>query len=196
MKQQRAAIYIRVSSHSQHTENQLPDLQRFCQNRGWKWTVYRDQESGANETRPGLTKLLQDAHQRKFGVVVCWAVDRVCRNTKHFLYVMDILQENSVQFVSYTQPILATDSPQGKCFVQLLAVFAELERSMLSLRTRAGLQRARRHGKRIGRPPLRVFTLQERIAIQSAHNKGKSVRRLARENQTTQYIIANILAAR
>lgn len=196
MNAKQAAIYVRVSSRGQHTENQLHDLQIFCRKRGWKWTVYQDKESGANESRPGLAHLLSDAHQGRFEVLVIWAVDRISRTTAHFLQIMETLQRNKIDFVSYTQPMLATDSPQGRCFVQLLAVFAELEREMLRERTRAGIRRARYKGKRLGRPPLRVFTPEEKIAIQLSHNQGKSVRRLATENQTTQYVIANILAAR
>jgi DNA invertase Pin-like site-specific DNA recombinase len=195
LKTKRAALYLRCSGQRQQTDTQQAELEELCKRRRWAWTIYRDHgQSGAKETRPALQNLLQDARHRKFDVVLVWAIDRLARNTRHFLEILDTLQRWGVQFSSYTQPMLDTDSPQGKCLVQLLAIFAELERDLLRQRVTAGLRMARKRGAKLGRPPLRRFTTEEKREIRLAHIKGrKSIRRLAIENGTTQYIIAGIV---
>jgi len=83
----RAALYLRVSTLDQHTQNQLHDLQQLAQQRGWEIVhEYRDQGiSGTRVRRPALDELLGDAHQGKFEIVAVWACDRLARSVRHFL---------------------------------------------------------------------------------------------------------------
>ena len=86
----RAAIYARVSTSEQQPENQLWELRRYAEARGWTSTEYVDSGvSGANDQRPALDQLLADARRRRFDVLVCWRLDRLGRNLKHLITVLD-----------------------------------------------------------------------------------------------------------
>jgi DNA invertase Pin-like site-specific DNA recombinase len=99
--------------------------------------------------------MLKDAHRRKFDVVVVWACDRLARSTKHFLQVLDELNELGVQFLSQREAI-DTDGPLGRAIVVIVSAVAELERSLIVERVKAGMRRAKLDGRRIGRVPLDV----------------------------------------
>jgi DNA invertase Pin-like site-specific DNA recombinase len=148
----RAAIYARVSTDHQTCDNQLIELRRYVEARGWTATKeYVDTVSGSKETRPGLTTLLGDAKRRKVDVVVCWRLDRLGRNLKHLITLLDELQSLSVAFVSLAEGIDAT-TPAGKLQMHILGAIAEFERSRIAERVKAGLARAKSQGKRLGRP--------------------------------------------
>jgi DNA invertase Pin-like site-specific DNA recombinase len=172
----RAAIYARVSSAngSQTTENQLLELRRYCEARGWTiHAEYTDEMSGAKDRRPGLDRLLLDARRRKFGVVVCWALDRIGRDLKHLLHVLEDLQSLNIPFVSLKEG-LDLGSASGRLQLAILAALAQFERERLKERTIAGLQRAKAQGKRLGRP-VEPVPLDKLEAV-----KGISVREGAR----------------
>jgi DNA invertase Pin-like site-specific DNA recombinase len=162
----RAAIYARVSTFEQHEENQLEELRRYVAARGWEIVrVYVDKGiSGAKESRPALRQLLQDAKRRRLDVVVCWRLDRLGRNLKHLITLLDELQALGVGFVSLAEGIDAT-TPAGKLQMHILGAIAEFERGRIVERVRAGLARARAAGTRLGRP--RVVVPQEQIAAVS-----------------------------
>jgi DNA invertase Pin-like site-specific DNA recombinase len=153
----RAALYMRVSTVDQHPENQLNELRDFAALRGFKVAEeYTDHGiSGAKARRPALDRMLKDAHRRKFDVVVVWACDRLARSTKHFLQVLDELNEIGVQFLSQREAI-DTDGPLGRAIVVIVSAVAELERSLIVERVRAGMRRAKLDGRRIGRAPLDI----------------------------------------
>jgi DNA invertase Pin-like site-specific DNA recombinase len=153
----RAALYMRVSTFEQHIETQGIELREFARQRGYEIVQeYVDQGvSGAKARRPALDKMLQDAHRHRFDVVVVWAVDRVARSTKHFLQVLDELNGLSIQFLSQREAI-DTDGPLGRALVVIISAIAELERSLIVERVRAGMRRAKLEGRRIGRTPLDV----------------------------------------
>ena len=148
----RAAIYARVSTLDQHPENQLAELRRYVAARGWDAAVeYVDHGvSGAKESRPALDRLVKDARRRKFDVVVTWKLDRLGRNLKHLITLLDDLQALGVAFVSLNEGIDAT-TPAGRLQMHVLGAIAEFERSRIVERVRAGLARARAQGKRLGR---------------------------------------------
>ena len=92
----RAAIYVRVSTHDQEVENQLEELRRFVEARGWEAREYLDEGvSGALEQRPALDALVRDAKRRRFDVLVCWRLDRLGRSLKHLITLLDDLQARS-----------------------------------------------------------------------------------------------------
>jgi DNA invertase Pin-like site-specific DNA recombinase len=152
----KAAIYARVSTVDQEPENQLQELRRYVEARGWSAVEYVDHGvSGATERRPALDRLLADARRRRFDVLVCWRLDRLGRNLKHLITLLDELQALSVAFVSLAEGIDAT-TPAGKLQMHILGAIAEFERERIRERVLAGLQRARTQGKQLGRPRAAV----------------------------------------
>lgn len=153
----RAALYTRVSTAEQHTENQTLELRQFAAARGW--TIVREYEdagiSGANESRPALNALVQDARRRRFDVLVCWRLDRLGRNLRHLVLLLDELQALGVSFASLNEGIDAT-TPAGRLQMHMLAALSEFERGRIQERVMAGLARARASGRRLGRPGHRL----------------------------------------
>ena len=148
----RAAIYARVSTFDQEPENQLAELRRYVEARGWTAVEYVDRGvSGSKDRRPALDTLVAQAKRRRFDVLVCWRLDRLGRNLKHLITLLEELQALGVAFVSLAEGIDAT-TPAGKLQMHILGAIAEFERARIQERVRAGLARARRQGKRLGRP--------------------------------------------
>ena len=148
----RAAIYARVSTLDQEPENQLQELRRYIEARGWAAVEYVDKGiSGAKDRRAALDELVRDARRRRFDVLVCWRLDRLGRNLRHLITLLDELQALGVAFVSLGEGIDAT-TPAGKLQMHILGAIAQFERERIRERVLAGLQRARREGKRLGRP--------------------------------------------
>jgi DNA invertase Pin-like site-specific DNA recombinase len=164
----RAAIYARVSTLDQEPENQLGELRRYVAARGWTATEYVDRgQSGAKDRRPALDQLLGDAKRRRFDVLVCWKLDRLGRNLKHLIMLLDDLAALGIAFVSLGEGIDAT-TPAGKLQLHILAAIAEFERARLRERTIAGLQRARAQGKRLGRPRVNIPPVQTDLTVRQA----------------------------
>lgn len=152
-----AAIYARVSTTDQHVESQLYDLRQLAADRGFE-VVHEYQDwgvSGRKARRPGLDKLMADARQRKFSVVLVSAFDRVARSVKHFLQVMDEFDSLGIEFVSRRENI-DTSGPMGRLFVTLIGSIAELESDLIRERVLAGMRRAKLDGVRIGRAPMNI----------------------------------------
>ncbi len=149
----RAAIYARVSTLDQEPENQLADLRRYVAARSWPEAVeYVDKGvSGAKDRRPALDRLVRDATRRGFDVLVCWRLDRLGRNLRHLVTLLDDLHALGVAFVSLGEGIDCT-TPAGRLQLHVLAALAEFERARIAERVKAGLARARAQGKTLGRP--------------------------------------------
>jgi DNA invertase Pin-like site-specific DNA recombinase len=150
----RAAVYARVSKNNgQSPEMQLRDFGEYCTRRGW--TVageYVDEGiSGAKDSRPELDRLMADAHRRRFDVVVVWKFDRFARSVSHLLRALETFQSLGIEFVSLTEGV-DTSTPAGKMIFTVLGAVAELERSLIAERVKAGLRNARAKGKQLGRP--------------------------------------------
>ena len=148
----RAAIYARVSTFDQEPENQLAEIRRYIQARGWTGVEYTDRGiSGAKDKRPALDRLLIDARRRRFDVLVVWRLDRLGRHLRHLITLLEELQALGIAFVSLNEGIDAT-TPAGKLQMHILGAIAEFERARIAERVKAGLQRARAQGKCLGRP--------------------------------------------
>ena len=170
----RAAVYARVSTNDQTCENQLAELRRYVAARGWTATEYVDQGvSGAKDSRPALDAMLVDGRRRRFDVLVVWRLDRLGRNLKHLITLLDDLNALGVAFVSLGEGIDAT-TPAGRLQMHVLAAISEFERSRIQERVRAGLARVKAQGKRLGRPTVKVNREQLRQV------QGLSVRNAAR----------------
>lgn len=167
---QRAAVYARVSTLEQTTENQLTELRRYIEQRGWTTREYVDEGvSGSTDSRPALDRLLRDAKRRRFDVLVCWRLDRLGRNLRHLILFLEELQALGIAFVSLAEGIDAT-TPAGRLQMHILGAIAEFERARIAERVLAGLARARREGKRLGRPRVQkpLVALPKGLTVRQA----------------------------
>jgi DNA invertase Pin-like site-specific DNA recombinase len=191
----RAAIYVRVSTTEQETALQETELLEYCQRRGWESFLYRDRgQSGAKQDRPALNALLSDLRRRKLGVILVWSLDRLARSLRHLLAISEECRLMGVDLVSLRQNI-DTTLPAGRLTFQILGAVAEFERELLRERVRAGMAQARRAGKRIGRPALRHLGSAELQRIRLLRGQGTSVRKLAKDFATTQWMIVKLLGS-
>jgi DNA invertase Pin-like site-specific DNA recombinase len=168
----RAAVYARVSTNNgQSPEMQLRDFAEYCDRRGWALAgEYVDIGiSGTKEKRPELDRLMADAHRRKFDAVVVWSFDRMARSVSHLLRVLETFNSLGIAFVSLREQI-DTSTPAGKMIFTVLGAVAELERSLIAERVRAGLRNARAKGKKLGRPIVAVDT--SKVAALRANGLG------------------------
>lgn len=153
----KCAIYARVSTVEQHVETQLLDLRQLAERRGY--TVvgeYTDVGvSGTKARRPGLDAMLADAHRHKFSIVLVAAFDRMARSVKHFLTVVDELNDLGIEFISARENI-DTSGAMGRMFITILGCISELERSLIIERIKAGMRRRKLEGYALGRQPLDV----------------------------------------
>lgn len=161
--ERRAVLYSRVSTlhHGQDPEVQSREIREYCQRRGWPLVgEYVDAGiSGAKERRPQLDRLIADAHKRKFEVIVVWKFDRFARSVSHLLRALENFRALGIEFVSLSEQI-DTSTPTGKMIFTVLGAVAELERSLIAERVRAGLRNAKAKGKRLGRPAKQVNPAQ------------------------------------
>ena len=162
----RVALYCRVSTTDQTCDNQLRDLRDYCRARGWEQvTEYVDQGiSGTRERRPALDGMMAEVKARRVDVVVVAAFDRFGRSVRHLVEALDLFHHLNVEFISLREQI-DTGSPLGQAVFTIIAAIAQLERSLIVERVRAGLRRARAEGKRLGRPRLQVSERQLRIVV-------------------------------
>ena len=185
----RAALYLRVSTVDQHPETQVYDLRQMAAQRGYEITQeYTDRISGVKARRPGLDNLMQDARRGRFDVVLVWACDRIARSTRHFLEVLDELNRLEIEFVSFREQI-DTGGPLGRAIVVIIGAIAELERSLIVERVRAGMRRARLEGRHIGRPSLAL----DREAICRDRRHGRSIGQIAREHRVSRTTVHRVL---
>jgi DNA invertase Pin-like site-specific DNA recombinase len=185
----RAAIYLRVSTLDQHPETQLYDLQQLAQQRQFEIVAtYEDRISGAKARRPGLDQMMKDARRRHFDVVVVWACDRLARSVRHFLEVLDELNHLNLEFVSFREQ-LDTGGPLGRAVVTIISVVAELERSLIIERVRAGMRRAKLEGRHIGRRPLDV----DRQAVLRHRAHGQSLTQIAKSFAISRATVSRII---
>lgn len=175
----KAAIYLRVSTNSQTTENQRRELEAVAKKSDWDIVeIYEDKAlSGAKgrEERPAFDALCKDATKRKFDVVMAWSVDRLGRSLQDLVAFLNELRALQVDLFLHKQGI-DTTTPAGKALFQMMGVFAEFEREIIRERVNAGLDRARAEGKTLGRPSLPEDTKAE---VHAAKEEGLSVRKIA-----------------
>lgn len=172
-----AALYARVSTEDQHCEMQLAELRAYCQRMGWQPVEYVEKASTRGK-RPGLDRLLADARQRKFDVVLVWKLDRFGRSVRELHDNIAHLDQSGVRFLALMSNI-DTDqrNPTSRLLLNMLAAFAEFERDLIQERTKAGIAQARRQGKHCGRPKL-VF---DRGRAQKMRAAGASWREIGKK---------------
>src|SRR5258708_28703815 len=153
----RVALYIRVSTSKQDTENQRRELEAVAERSGWKVVkVYEDAGiSGAKgrDHRPGLDAMMKAVNAKEFDLVATWSVDRLGRSLTDLLTILQGLQDKGVDLFLHQQG-LDTSTTAGKAMFQMLGVFAEVQRGIIRERVNAGLARAREKGVTLGRPRI------------------------------------------
>ena len=172
----RIGLYVRVSTDRQDLEVQLRDLREFAGRREWEIVgIYEDIISGVSRSRPSLDRLLADAHQRKFDLLLIWKLDRLGRSLLHMVQVVDDLLTRGIEVVSATEPHVDSTTAQGRLLRNIFASVAEYERELIRERVRAGLRRAKLAGKHLGRRP-RDFDQARAAAL---YRETKSWRKVA-----------------
>jgi DNA invertase Pin-like site-specific DNA recombinase len=155
MTTKRAALYLRVSTDDQTTENQLRVLTEVAARRGWTVVeTYEDQGvSGAKgrDKRPGFDRMLKDASRRRFDILAVWSIDRLGRSTASVATALDDLEAAGVRVYADKEGVDASTA-HGRAMLEMASVFAKLERSMIVERVKAGMARAKAEGKHVGRP--------------------------------------------
>jgi len=169
----KVAIYARVSTigNGQSPEMQLRELREYCERRGWTIAgEYVDNGfSGAKDSWPELNRLMADAHKRRFDVVCVWKFDRFARSVSHLLRALETFKALGIEFVSYSEQ-MDTSTPTGKMIFTVLGAVAELERSLIAERVRAGLRNAKAKGKRLGRPRVLATDAQIKSMLGQGHS--------------------------
>lgn len=187
------AIYSRVSTVHQDATNQLAQLREFAQRQGWTIvTEYVDHATGKRSDREQFKAMFAGASRREFDAVLAWALDRLSREgvAQTFEHIKTLLGYG-VQFVSFTEPHFRTTGPAGELMIAIAAWIAQQERTRISERTRAGLERARREGRIGGRP--RLIVSHTKIARMSADKM--TVREIGEELGISAASVSRILRA-
>jgi len=188
----KAAIYARISTKNTHQDldTQLLATRAYCERAGFTIVAeYLDSGiSGATTKRPGLDKLMKGAHLRLFDVVVVARFDRFARSVRHLITALEEFQALGIQFVSLAESV-DTSTPMGKAMFTVIAAIAELERNIIRERVMAGIERARRQGKRFG-APRKIFDHDEARRL---HKAGKSLREIALRCQVSKDTIRKLL---
>jgi DNA invertase Pin-like site-specific DNA recombinase len=153
----RVAMYLRVSTASQTTENQRQALQAVADQRGWQ-VVQTFEDAGISgskgrDQRPGLDALHRAMTRGEFDLVLAWSIDRLGRSLQDLVGILNEMRSVGCDLYLHQQAV-DTTTPAGKAMLQMCGVFAEFERSMIVDRVNAGLARARAQGKRLGRPKI------------------------------------------
>ena len=180
----RVALYARVSTKTkQEVENQLHQLREYCQKNGYDiHREYIDHESGGNPERKEFKQLFKDAYQKKFEIVLFWALDRFSREgAKDTINYLSQLEGYGVDFISYTEPYLNSIGIFKEAIISILATLAKQEKIRIQERVKAGMELARLRGKTIGRKPTPPVCLAQIIEVHE--NEKLSVREIAKKTR-------------
>ena len=196
MDSPRVAIYTRVSTPNQTTDNQRISLEQVAALRGWTIVeIYSDHGfsgSKGRADRPDLDRMLKDAVRGKFDLIAVWSLDRLGRSLQHLIETVNELQSVGVDLYMHQQA-LDTTTPAGKLAFSIFGAFAEFEKSLIVERVRAGLERAKRNGVKLGRPSNLNDTV--RAAIVALRAKDVSIRTIASQLKVGTGTICSVLAA-
>jgi DNA invertase Pin-like site-specific DNA recombinase len=197
MVSKQVALYLRVSTNAQSTDAQLAELRQLVERRGWKYKVFCDKgQSGAKESRPAFDEMMRQVRRGCYAGICVWALDRLARSLRQLLDISLELQRLNVDLVAVKQD-LDTSSASGRLVFGVLSIVAEFERELLRERVRSGIAQARRAGKRLGRPPLRVLTPKDVAALRKERKlTKKSYRTLAADYRTSVWQVHRLVNRR
>jgi len=191
----RVAIYLRVSTSKQDTEDQLRELSAVADRSGWEiWKVYEDAGiSGAKgrDKRPGLDAMLRAVNAREFDMVAAWSVDRLGRSLTDLLGILQSLHEKGVDLFLHQQG-LDTSTTAGKAMFQMLGVFAEFERGIIRERVNAGLARAKANGTKLGRRSVKPSV---EACIRQLRAEGMGILKIGRTLGVGTSVVQRVISA-
>lgn len=195
MEPTRAVVYLRVSTSNQSVENQRHDLERVAAARGWNIVAqFRDDGiSGAKSrsNRPALDALLKAAVRGEFDVIAVWALDRLARNLQHLVEIVNELQSLGIDLYVHQQAI-DTSTPAGRLAFQIFGALSEYERTLVGERVKAGIERARRNGTKLGRPTN--LNASVRAAIVALRSADQPIRKIAAQLRVGTGTVYRVLA--
>ena len=195
----RAALYARVSTDEQTTENQLIELRAAASRLGWTVVAEFVDEgiSGAKsrKDRPQLDAMLKGVARKDFDVVASWAVDRLGRSLIDLVGLLQELHSTGVELYLHQQGINTT-TPAGKAMFGMMGVFAEFERAMIQERVKSGMNRAKvngtKAGKAIGRPTADDATVARILALRA---EGHGILKIAKLAGSSSSVVQRVLKA-
>ena len=192
----KVACYFRCSTLDQRTDNQKIEVREYCERMGWN--IVREYEdeglSGtlSRDKRPAFNEMIKDAYRKRFDLVVCWDISRLGRSMKELVLFLADMKDRDVGIVSVRQGF-DTSTNMGEIMFQFVGILSSWEREMIRERTLAGLERAKREGKRLGRKPVTNPEITQKI-IQLRSEK-KSLRAISSEVGVSTGTIRKVLKA-
>ena len=190
----KVVIYTRVSTLDQTIDNQLIELRDHCSRMGWEIVKeYSDEGlSGtlSRDKRPALNSLIKDAYRKRFDSVVCWDISRIGRSMKELILFLSDMKDRGIGICSVRQGF-DTSTSMGEIMFQFVGILSSWEREMIRERTLAGLERAKREGKTLGRRKVTNDTMTAKII--ELRNDKKSIREIASEVGVSRGTVNNIL---
>jgi len=177
----KVAIYTRVSTSDQTTQNQLMDLEEVIERNNWEVVEFYDEvisgTKGVDE-RFELARMLKDAQRKKFEKLIIWSVDRLGRNLKNIIGVLSTLHESGIEVFSYKQGI-DTSTTMGRSFMAITGIFAEIENDLRKERQSIGIKRAIAQGAKFGRKPKVNDRIRDEVV--TLRGEGMSYRNIGKE---------------
>lgn len=175
-----SAVYLRVSTEEQSFDSQKEEVLRYCKTRGWKnLTIYAEKKSGAKTSRPVLDQMIREIREGRIERVIAYKLDRIGRSLAHLALIIEEMVARKVPMIFTSQGIdTSDDNPLAPLIISVLMGMAQVERSYIRERTKAGQAAARKRGRIFGRPAT-AAKLGGRI--RELKRAGMSVRAIARE---------------
>ena len=190
----KVVIYTRVSTLDQTIDNQLIELRDHCSKMGWEIVKeYADEGlSGtlSRDKRPALNSLIKDAYRKRFDSVVCWDISRIGRSMKELILFLSDMKDRGIGICSVRQGF-DTSTSMGEIMFQFVGILSSWEREMIRERTLAGLDRAKREGKTLGRRKVTNDTMTAKII--ELRNDKKFIRKIASEVGVSRGTVSNVL---
>ena len=187
------AVYLRVSTSHQTTENQFRELIDVCNRNHWQIVgLYEETISGTKglDERAELNRMMLDASRKKFDKVVVWSVDRLGRSMKHLITVLSQLDDLGIDVFSFAQGI-DTSTTFGKSMFQMVGIFSELENNMRKERQSIGIKRAIDNGAKFGRKSIITNELVQKVV--DLRRKGLSMRGIATQLDVSTTVVQKSL---
>lgn len=170
-----AALYLRVSTLEQDYQFQRQDLLAYATRMGWETVEYAEKESSV-KVRPIFNRMIEDAKQGKIAVILVWRIDRFARSMKDFVLTTLALHQHKVRLISVTENVDTGDeNPFAEFQRGLLALLSQLERKIIVARVKAGIQYAKEHGTKSGKPPGRQWLILPKQAIRDFRATGATI---------------------
>ena len=190
----KVGIYTRVSTLDQTIDNQLIELRDHCSKMGWEVVKeYADEGlSGtlSRDKRPALNSLIKDAYRKRFDSVVCWDISRIGRSMKELILFLSDMKDRGIGICSVRQGF-DTSTSMGEIMFQFVGILSSWEREMIRERTLAGLERAKREGKTLGRRKVTNDTMTAKIV--ELRTAKKTIRQIASEVGVSVGTVSNTL---